>query len=414
MISYEEFDGRLKTIEASLKQGDYESKIEGSVILGALRLRMQRGETTTGSEIPWPKEYGGPFAVAQSLRGDPMKPGETRTLSMLDPVLGQVVQVTLRAKDFMKTPLMDGLQHNLLEIVSEVKLGDKGISSILWVNDVGETQKTYTSELDIRSFRVERTFAESIRDAAICENMTVRSIPLNSTIKDYDSAESLVFRMRHRDNDPFRILPGRTNQSLKWLIAFTVNVTVYPMKETTSMPEGVSPELQSPPECSNPSPVIQSDDEMVMKLATTNFEDKSLGKTVLERLRRGVYNWITTKTAYATQLSSAAEVARSQSGDSGEHAVLLAAVVRARNVPSRVAIGLKYNGSDTDPAMVLHFWTEVYLKDHWVSVDASIEEPRTNATYVKLVDTPMADDNPYAPLLAALKAIEEFDLSVAN
>ncbi|MDZ4848752.1 MAG: transglutaminase-like domain-containing protein [Pirellulaceae bacterium] len=414
VTTFEEVDGRLKAIEATLTQGDKQTKIEGSVILGSLRLRIQRNDSTTGVDIPWPNDFGGPFSVAQSLLGRHMKSGETRTLSMLDPILGQVVKIKLQAKDHLKTPLMDGLQHNLLEIQSEVKLGDKGLASTLWVNKDGETQKTYTSDLDIRSFRVERSFAESIRDAANCESMTRTEFELAEPIADYASAKSLTFRIRHQTNDPMRMFVSRTNQSLKAVNAFTVDATVYAMHEKSTMPDGISPELVDDPLCSQPSPVIQSNDKAVKKLAAQFFEDKSLGSSVLERLRRGVYHWIENKTPYSPVISSAAEVARNRTGDSSEHAMLLAALVRASKVPSRVAIGLKYNGSKDAPALVLHMWTEVYLVDHWISIDASQEEANTNATYLKFVDTPMANQNPYGDLLTVLRLIDECEVAISE
>ncbi len=414
VTSIEETDGRLRTIEAILKQGDLETKINGMVILGILRLKTQSKEKASGVDIPWPKQYGGPFAVAQSLRGRPMRPGETRKLSMLDPVLGQLVQITLTAKDFMKTPLMDGNQHSLLEITSQAKVGDTSLVSTLWTNLSGETQKTYTSSLDIRSFRVERSLAESIRDAVACEMLTKTEIKLKSPLDDYASKESLDFQVRHAERDPFQMLPGRTNQSIKSTSAFSALVTVFAINEKSPIPEGVTPELTSDPSCLTASPVVQSDDGSVKKLAGQFFNDKELGKTVLERFRKGVFNWIEKKTDYSPLMSSAAEVARNRVGDSTEHAMLLAAIVRSRGVPSRIALGLVYNDSKENPALVFHAWTEVYLKDHWVSIDASVESPFTDATYLKLVDSPLADHNPYAVLLTALNAIQHFDISLAE
>jgi Transglutaminase-like superfamily len=414
VTSIEESDGRLRTIEARTKQGTLETKTDGMVILGLLRLKTQSPEKATGIDIPWPKECGGPFAVAQSMRGRPMRPGETRRLLMLDPVLGQIVKVKLESKEYVKTPLIDGNQHSLLEIHSEVRAGDKKTTSTLWTNMSGETLKTYTSAWDIRSFRVERSVAESIRDAAACEKLTKTKVKLKSPIEGLASKEKLDFRIGHTERDPFQMLPGRTNQSVKSTSAFTALATVFAMKEKSVVPVGVTPELTLDPLYSKPSPFIQSDDERVKKLAEQFYNDKSDEKSVLERLRRGVFNWIEKKTEYSPLMSSAAEAARERSGDSTEHAALLAAIVRARNVPSRVAFGLVYNESKTDPALVFHAWTEVYLKDHWLCIDASVEKPNTNASYLKLVDSPLADQNPYAPLLAALTMIRDLEIDITK
>lgn len=414
VTSIEETDGRLRTIEARTTQGGAETKTDGMVILGTLRLKTQGPEKASGIDIPWPEECSGPFAVAQSLRGRPMRPGETRNLLMLDPILGQVVKVKLQSKDYMKTPLIDGNQHSLLEINSEAMFGDRSLASTLWTNMSGEILKTYTSALDIRSFRVERSVAESIRDAAACERLNKTEVKLRLPIENLDAKEKLEFHVGHSERDPFQMLPGRTNQSVKSTSAFTVQVTVFAMKERTPLPLGVTPELVVDPVYSAASPVIQSDDDGIKKMADQFYNDQSLGKSVLERFRRGVYNWITNKTEYTPAINSAAEVARDRAGDSTEHAMLLAAVVRARHVPSRVAFGLIYNQSKSDPALVFHAWTEVYLKDHWLSIDASFENPNTNASYLKLVDSPLADQNPYAALLATLNSIQQLEFAVVN
>ena len=333
---------------------------------------------------------------------------------MLDPILGQLVKIKLQSKDYMKTPLMDGNQHSLLEIISEAKIGDISMTSTLWTNKSGETLKTYTSAIDIRSFRVERSIAESVRDAIACEKLTKTKIKLKSPIENLASIEKMVFQIGHSVRDPYEIIPGRTHQSVKSITAFSVQVTVFAMKEKSSIPEGVTPERIPDPLCSKPSPVLQYEDDVIKTIAKKFADENTSGKSVLERLRLGVYQWIETKTDYSPFMNGAAEVARERVGDSTEHAMLLAAVVRALGVPSRVALGLVYNESIDDPALVFHAWTEVYLKDHWVSIDASIENPNTNASYLKLVDSPLADHNPYAAMLATLTAIQQCEIVIVN
>ncbi len=91
--------------------------------------------------------------------------------------------------------------------------------------------------------------------------------------------------------------------------------------------------------------------------------------------------------------------------------MLLAAVVRSLGVPARVAGGLVYNGDSEKPAMVYHAWTEIYGRDRWVSVDASVEASQTNATYIKFVDSDLPDQNPYVVMLPVLSALKEMKIS---
>jgi hypothetical protein len=409
VMTIEEVDGALRTIEAEVSQGDLKTKIEGNVVLGSLRLRIVQDGKTIGKELTWGDNIGGPFADIQTLRGRPMKPGENRKFVWLDPVTGTLLKYEYQAKDYMMTPLIDGQQHRLLEVMVRAHNSERGIESLIWINDRGEPLKSYNPQTDIRSFRCDRSLAERVRDAGLCESFDSIAVPLSEPILDADNAGYIDFHVTSITGELRRPIAARTNQSVKIPTSLSNVVRVHAMDEATRMPEGVTPELNIGPSFKKASPVLETDDRFVKKLAKDFVDDESLGKSKLERLRRGVFDWVKNKTfqPFTPKMSTAAEAARSQAGDSTEHALLLAAVVRSLNVPSRVVAGLVYNRDDKSPAMVYHCWTEVYLRDHWVSIDASREESRTDATYLRLVDSDMADFNPYVVMLPVLSIIPD-------
>jgi Transglutaminase-like superfamily len=382
VMTIEEVDGSLRTIEANLKQGDDVTRIDGNVVLESLRLQIQKNGSTVGKEIPWGNGVGGPFADIQSLRGDPLEPGEKRNFTWLDPVTGNILKMELKAGKHIQTPLLDGIQHRLLEVTARATIGERGVESTLWVNEKGEVLKSYNAESDIRSFRCEQSLAESVRDAGLCESYKEFSVPLLNPIPDYKTKERLSFRIQLSDALTSKnVFPSRTNQTAKVRSSLALEITSFPMNEQSTVPNGVTPELKIDDSCVKPTPVLQSDDPFVKKIAKEFVADKTPGISKLEKLRLGVFRWIKNKTPFSPRIASAAEAARSQSGDSTEHAMLLAAVVRSLGVSSRVAGGLIYNGDEKTPAMVYHAWTEIYGRDRWISLDASIEENRTNATY---------------------------------
>jgi hypothetical protein len=412
VMTIEEVDGSLRTVEAKLKQGPMETSIEGSVVLGKLRLQVTQAGKAIGKEIDWGDDFGGPFADIQTLRGQPLKPGESRAFSWLDPISGDMLKLEFQAKDYVSTPLLDGLQHRLLEVVARASIEERGMESTLWLNEAGEPLKSYHPSTDIRSFRCERSLAESVRDAAACEGLSQRSVTLAGVIEDVEEVPSLIFQLANTHSDSRWTIPSRTNQSVRMLTPLSTQVTIHAMQERTGLPPGVTPEPKADESYLLPSPILQADDRLVKKLANDFVQDATADISKLEKLRRGVFRWIKNKQDFSPRIASAAEVARSQAGDSTEHAMLLAAVVRALKVPSRVAWGVMYNGSSESPAMVFHCWTEVYLRDHWVNVDATRESDRTNATYLKLVDSACDDFNPYASMLAVLQAIPHLQISV--
>ena len=98
-------------------------------------------------------------------------------------------------------------------------------------------------------------------------------------------------------------------------------------------------------------------------------------------------------------------MARNLEGDCTEHAVLLAAMLRAAEIPSRVAVGLVY--VDSLSAFGGHMWTEAYLDGHWIPLDGTLGRGGTGIGHLKLTDSSLADDGPgalssFAPLMLVI------------
>jgi transglutaminase-like putative cysteine protease len=105
---------------------------------------------------------------------------------------------------------------------------------------------------------------------------------------------------------------------------------------------------------------------------------------------------------FATGLATASEVARKMEGDCTEHAVLLAAMLRAKEVPSRVAIGMVY--ADKLSAFAGHMWTEALLNGVWVPLDATLGRGGIGAAHIKVSDSSLAENAP-TPVTAFLPMV---------
>ncbi|MCZ6766028.1 MAG: transglutaminase-like domain-containing protein, partial [bacterium] len=88
------------------------------------------------------------------------------------------------------------------------------------------------------------------------------------------------------------------------------------------------------------------------------------GMDLAVELAEWVNRYIAEKT-FSQGFGSALDVLYSREGDCTEHSVLLASVLRASDLPARVASGLAYSNGQ----LVGHMWTEVYV-DRWVTLDA--------------------------------------------
>ncbi|MEX0887717.1 MAG: transglutaminase-like domain-containing protein [Phycisphaeraceae bacterium] len=125
------------------------------------------------------------------------------------------------------------------------------------------------------------------------------------------------------------------------------------------------------------SPMIDHADPAVLKLLAEALggeaaDARPAGETA-ERLRQFVHEFITAKDL-SVGLGSASEVARTAQGDCSEHAVLLAALLRAADIPARTATGLLYVDHFLDARNTFggHMWTQAWLDGAWVDLDPTL------------------------------------------
>jgi hypothetical protein len=138
--------------------------------------------------------------------------------------------------------------------------------------------------------------------------------------------------------------------------------------------------------------MVDAADELVMKLAERAVRTKGddpMAKA--EALRAFVHRHISRK-GLATAFASASETARTRTGDCSEHGVLLAAMLRAEGIPSRVAVGLVYAESFAGAENIFgwHMWTQGLIDGTWVDFDATLPV-RYSAAHVLTGVSSLAD-----------------------
>ncbi|XOV76957.1 MAG: transglutaminase family protein [Phycisphaerales bacterium] len=115
-------------------------------------------------------------------------------------------------------------------------------------------------------------------------------------------------------------------------------------------------------------------------------------------MRRFVYRYINEKTL-GVGFATASEVVRNRAGDCTEHAVLLAAMLRAEGIPSRGANGLIFidQFGTGDKVFGYHMWTQALLNDAdgrpvWEDFDASWPKAM-DATHITTSVTDLGEDS---------------------
>ena len=235
--------------------------------------------------------------------------------------------------------------------------------------------------------------------------------PLSRQITDVYDARMVKLRVRIKEDKQAKLeLPSAGYQKVVDAGNNQLLVTI----DLQAPRRATSAELSNA-EFRKPSAMVDSSDEVVVELAhrvdaqlaaqghklpsATDAPFKLAPETERElafALRELVHNHISSKhlsTAYA----SASETARTGSGDCTEHAVLLAAVLKARHIPARVCHGLVYvedggsaisgeatvgadghvsRGSSDKPGQFgWHMWTQGLVDGRWLDLDATLHVP---------------------------------------
>lgn len=182
----------------------------------------------------------------------------------------------------------------------------------------------------------------------------------------------------------------------------------------------------APAEEADPAPflaasaTVNSDDAEIKKLAARGAGDAQGKPARAEAMRRFVHEYIRSKDL-GVGFATASEVARSREGDCSEHGVLLAAMLRADGIPSRVACGLIYADAFAGSRNIFgyHMWTQALLevngKPTWVDLDGTLgDDTPTDATHIALAVSSLGDGEAQNALIALASIIGRLRISVES
>jgi hypothetical protein len=415
VMSWETPEGQLVRFRTESHMSDTASITEGRVHGNELQLEIK--PTTAGGEptrqtIAWSPEIGSFNAVERSLRDHPLKPGEQRTIRALEPLVNQAGTSELSARDFETTDLPAG-KRRLLRVDRVTRLAGTNIPSIFWVDESGEVWKTRTDAMQQETFRTTRE--EALRPAtgeAVDIGLT-SVIRLNKPLPNAHQTQEVRYLVEMTDGDPSEVFPTGPGQSLRKLGPHSAELTVRAIRPGTGQTAGPAiAGADEPKEADRrPNSLIQSDDSRVRAMASAAAGDATDPWEVAKRLEAYVHKAVKNKN-FSQALGSAAEVARSGEGDCTEHAVLLAALARARGIPARVALGLVY--SDPAGGFAFHMWTEVYVRGKWVPIDATLGRGGIGAAHLKIAQSSLDGADHLASFLPVAQALGRLKLEVLS
>ncbi len=407
--SVETPDGQLLGFKTEISSGSSPVSVTGHVEGPQLVIETQtKGRRETG-RIPWSSEIRGFRGIEQSLEARPLQPGQKRSLKMLMPLLNQVADVLLVARDHEDTSVM-GAANRLLRVESVARLSDgQVLNSTLWTDARGRTIKTRIEALQQESFRTSRELAIAAEPSEGNFDLgTDLMVKLDRPLANAHQTRQVRYRVELAGADPAKVFASGPTQSVRSLDANSAEVTVRSVRP--GEPGAATADANAPGnEYLSANSVLQIDDPRIQQMAREGKGNAASAAQVAVALERYVHDAMT-KRNFSQAFSTAAEVAASREGDCTEHAVLLAALARANRIPSRVAIGLVY--VEDSKSFGFHMWTEMYLRGQWVPLDAIMGQGGIAAAHLKLTDSSLDGASAYSSFLPVAQVVGQLKISV--
>ena len=228
--SIETPEGRLLRFKSEMQMGTEPLIITGRVVGKRLEMEtISQGKKMPGV-IDWSPEYGGFFAVEQSLLRKPMQPGEQRTLHTLIAGFNQLATVEMVARDWEQTPLLHGT-YELLRIDTMAIFPDgKKLEQTVWTDRTGDKLKTRSQAMAMETFRATKAEALEKSEAAQFDIGLSTTVKLEKPLPNAHDTKRVVYRVHLDGSDPAAVFVTGSTQKVKSLDANTAEVTVYAVR----------------------------------------------------------------------------------------------------------------------------------------------------------------------------------------
>jgi transglutaminase-like putative cysteine protease len=412
--SVETPDGEVLRLESKMQNQSSDAPAmtmatTGRVQGNQLNLDISTLGKTVTTEVPWDKTIGGFFAMEQNLERQPMRAGEKRTFRSLTPGFNQIAEVEYEAIGPESTKLIDGTRE-LLRIKTKIKLGKNTLEQTVWTDSAGQTIKTYMPAMQQTTYRTTREIALSKSEGFF--DLGERTIvAVSQKLDKPHQTRRAHYRITFTSGDPAKNFSPGATQIIRQVDEHTIDLLVRSLRPTDEL-GAEFPADQPPTEDDRAAnALIQSDDPAVVAMADKIAPGKSAFWEVAVELERYVRQHVATKN-FSQALASAADVARSGEGDCTEHAVLLAALCRAKQIPARVAIGLVYFPSAR--GFAYHMWTEAWNQDRWIPLDATLGLGGIGAAHLRVSSSSLKGADPFGQFLPVFQLIGNIQVQVIS
>lgn len=351
------------------------------------------GDRTTRKEHPLPEgEWLTPARARAFVESRIADGAKEITYRILDPSSGlSPVEQTHRIKGPRKVEVFGKTVPAIEWEVTQSAL--PGVKTTEFVDKRGVTVR---SEINLGG--ISMVMLESDRELALSgfsapEIMASTLVRPSRPIENPRDAKRAMYVLSLADDAAFPELPQGGGQLVERIdersVRVTVNLDYMPLADAGDIADQ---------KFVGASSTVDSRDPAIVALAARALEGIPHGAAArAEALRVFTHHYISAK-SLGVGFASASEVCATREGDCSEHAVLLAALLRAAGIPSRTVSGVVYVDSFVGERQVFgfHMWTQALIPvaghPRWINLDATMpDEIAYDATHIALSTSALGD-----------------------
>lgn len=388
----------------------------GEIADGKVTITTESPGYTNTQTYPFPKGALMTWGLSQMSFIKGFKPGTEYDVLFYSPSLNAQQAIPGSVKildegyfDYRGTK-MKGVQGETV-----LRAGATDLVTTSWSDPEGRVLQTQMDMMGMPMTMIVVDEVTALEDFVPPEFFISNLVSVNHRIPD--DAKSVVYRLKLKDGKMEKSLPPESDfQKVSVdLPKNAINVSVSRPNwkgisdKITQLNEDQKPALK-------PNLIINSEDQQIVELAAKvrkKSDEKPL--QLAQNLRNFVYDFIDEK-SLSVGFASASEVADNPTGDCSEHAVLLAAMGRAENIPSRVAAGLLYLPAyaGQENIMGYHMWTQFYIGGKWLDFDAIDEAETAGPTRVALLYSYLEDESLASLGLELVDIIGQLEIEIVS
>jgi hypothetical protein len=389
--SLETLDGDLRRFSRSIDTGAGPQIASGHVADGQLTIEDLAGGNRS---LKWLSECRGFHAWQKMLAASPPPDGEVRGFRALDDSFLIIAPQELAGGKWEETSTPAGAKK-LRRMEHRLTMPDgQRRATQLWIDERGTCVKLRDDTMDIEFHLMPRDAA--LKPATEKLNLLYDTmVRLEGPLANARRTRWVRYRVSVARGEAEKMFAASPAQAVRRVDADIVELIVRAVTPSTTLSEAVAgiafPEETRQPDAAHlkANHYISADDPRVAAMASEAAPAERDPFRLAVALEAHVHGAIK-EFAYSQAFLTAAEVARGGKGDCSEHAVLLAALLRARGMASRVVVGLVY--VDREAAMGYHMWTEAWIDDRsaggrWVGFDATLGEGGVAADHIQVATT---------------------------